>query len=371
MPINAKPEYFKAEKKYYEADTIAEKIKALEEMLSKSPSHKGAETLRAGIKTKLAKYRMLLEKDRQQQQKKKGARVILKREGAAQVILVSVTNAGKSSLLDQLTNANPKIEDYEYTTKKPEMGILEYKGVQIQIIEMPAIYEDFAYKGMGPTYFSLMRGVDLIVFLIDTTKDVQEQMDILNGEFDKVNIRLNKERPPVEIKKTGLGGIEFSGQNFLKFNAKKAKKMLKENNYHNAIVNLYGPTNIEQFADALNEAVTYLPLLIIYNKGDLSKNKDCISSLTGKGIEGVKDDIWSSLGLIKVYTKQPGKEKEYPPIALKRQSQVKDLALSVHKDFLKKFKFARLWGKSAKHQGQRVGIEHRLRDEDVVELHLK
>jgi uncharacterized protein len=369
MPINAKPEYYKAEKKYYEAQTTAEKIKALEGMLSKAPSHKGAETLRAGIKQKLAKFRGQLDKDRQKS-KNKGVKVVLKKEGAAQVILISTTNAGKSSILKQLTNANPKIKSYEYTTKKPEMGILDYKGVQIQIIEMPAIYEDFAYKGLGPTYFSLMRSANLIIYVLDLTKDAREQLNILNAEFEKVNIRLNKQPPPITIKKVGLGGIEFSGQNFLRFGVKKARQMLKESNYHNAIINIYGPINIEQFADALNESVSYLPLLVIYNKSDLGIKKG-ISALTGEGIEKTKRDIWRAINMIKVYTKQPGKEKEHPPIALKGQSNVKALAAEVHKDFLKKFKFARVWGKSAKHQGQRVGLEHRLRDEDIVELHLK
>ena len=369
MPINAKPEYYKAEKKYYEAETIAEKIKALEEMLRKGPSHKSAETLRAGIKQKLARFRGLLEKERQKS-KGKGVKVVLKKEGAAQVILISTTNAGKSSLLKQITNANPKIKAYQYTTKKPEMGIMDFKGVQIQIIEMPAIYEDFAYKGLGPTYFSLMRSANLIIFLIDLTKDVKEQMNLLKSEFEKVGIRLNKQHPPIEVKKTGTGGIEFSGQNFMRFTKKEAKKMLLENGYHNALVNIYGPVNIEQFADALNESITYLPLLIIYNKSDLGVKKG-ISALTGEGIDKTKTEIWRALNLIKVYTKQPGKEKEFPPIALKSQSTVKDLAAQVHKDFLKKFKFARVWGKSAKHQGNRVGLEHRLMDEDVVELLLK
>jgi len=372
MPINAKPEYFKAEGKYYEAQTIPDKLKALEEMLSKAPSHKGAETLRAGIKQKLAKYTALLEKERQQKTKGKGKKVILKKEGAAQVILVSVTNAGKSSLLKQLTNANPKIQSYEYTTKKPQMGIMEYKGVQIQIVEMPPLYEDFAYKGLGPTYFGIMRNSNLILFLLDLTKSVQKQMDILNKEFEKSQIKLNKPRPPIEIKKSGAGGIQFIGRKFIKFDIKEAKRLLKENNFHNAQVNIFGPSSIEQFAEALNESIAYLPLLIVYNKADKKKGKGLsISSLTGKGIDGLKTDIWRSLNIIKVYTKQPGKEKEYPPVALKSQSTVKDLAIAVHKDFLKKFKFARIWGKSTKHQGNMVGLEHRLRDEDVVELHLK
>ena len=368
MPINAKPEYYKAEKKYFEASSIAEKLKALEGMLSKAPSHKGAETLRAGIKQKLAKFRGMLEKERTKG-KGQGFSLTIKKEGAAQAMILSLTNAGKSSLLTKLTNAKPQIKHYEYTTEKPEVGIMEYNGVQIQLIELPAIFPDYAYRGNGPTYFSAMRNSDLIIFLIDLSKDINEQLEIIHGEFEKAQIKLNQERPPVEIKKTGVGGIEFSGRRFIKFDIKEARKLLKENNFHNALIDIYGPVTIEQFADALNESITYLPLLIIYNKSDI-KGKG-ISCKTGEGVEEIKTDIWNSLGIIKVFTKQPGKEKEHPPIALKVGSQIKDIAQNVHKDFIKKFKFARVWGTSVKHPGNMVGLEHTLHDEDIVELHLK
>ena len=75
--------------------------------------------------------------------------------------------------------------------------------------------------------------------------------------------------------------------------------------------------------------------------------------------------------MIKVYTKQPGKEKDYPPIALKKDSTIKDLALHVHKDFIKKFRFARVWGNSVKFSGSRCSLIHILQDNDIVELHIK
>lgn len=372
MPINAKPEYFIAVGKYNEAKTIREKLTALEEMLRTAPDHKGSEGLRAEIKQKLAKLRASLEKERQQQ-KKKGTNLTIKKEGSAQVVLVAMTNSGKSSLLKKLTNANPTIGSYGYTTKKPEVGIMEYKEIKIQIVELPAIYEGFAYKGMGPTYFSIIRNSDLIVFLIDLTQDVAKQMRLLKSEFEKAQIKLNASRPPIEIKKTGQGGLEFSGKQFMKFDMKDANKLLKENNFHNATIIIYGPTTIEQFAEALNESITYLPCLIVYNKVDLNedfKGKG-ISSITGEGIEAFKYDIWNSLGLMKIYTKQPGKSKDTPPLTLKMGSAIKDLAAVIHKDFYKKFNFARVWGKSVKHQGNRVGLEHILQDEDIVEFHLK
>ena len=72
---------------------------------------------------------------------------------------------------------------------------------------------------------------------------------------------------------------------------------------------------------------------------------------------------------MKIYTKQPRKKHDYPPLALEKGASVRDLANNVHKDFVRNFKFARVWGKSAKFEGQRVGIDHKLKDEDIVEFH--
>ena len=75
--------------------------------------------------------------------------------------------------------------------------------------------------------------------------------------------------------------------------------------------------------------------------------------------------------MIKVYTKSVDKKKpDYPPVALKKGKTVRDLALVVHKDFVKRFKFARIWGESVKHKGTKVGLDHELKDEDIVELHV-
>ena len=91
--------------------------------------------------------------------------------------------------------------------------------------------------------------------------------------------------------------------------------------------------------------------------------------------------MWRRLNLIKVSTKQPGKKPDYPPVALEKGSTVEDVALHVHKDFIKtniksqgKNKiiirpFARVWGKSVRFDGQTVGMEHVLEEGDVVELH--
>src|SRR3989344_5552970 len=149
MPVNAGPEYGAAERKYEEAKTIAEKIKALEGMLRVAPNHKSSENLRAGLKTKIAKLKQQVE--REKKAKKSGFNIAVKRDGAAQIVICGLTNSGKSYLLSKLTNAKPLIAGYGFTTKMPEMGILDYFGVKLQVIEMPAITKDFVYKENGPT----------------------------------------------------------------------------------------------------------------------------------------------------------------------------------------------------------------------------
>ena len=154
MPINAGYEYGKSVEKYQDARTIEEKIKALEEMLRTAPKHKGSETLLADIRSKLAKYKSLLEKQKTAQ-KGKGYQISIKKKGSAQIIIAGIPNSGKSLLLSKLTNAKPEVADYDFTTVEPEEGMAEISGIQLQIIELPAIMEDSAYKGRGPLFFSI------------------------------------------------------------------------------------------------------------------------------------------------------------------------------------------------------------------------
>lgn len=276
MPINATYEFGLAEKKFYDASTFEEKLKALQEMLSTAPSHKGSENLRDGIKRKISKYKFLIKKEKQS--KKGKTKFSIKKEGVATVCLVGTTNSGKSTLLKKLTGAKVEIAPYQFTTKKPEMGVMDYYGMKIQIIEIPAIFEGFSKSENGPSLLSLVRGSDLMVWMFNTPSE----KEILDRELDNVKI----------------------------------------------------------------------PKLIISS-------------------DYVPDQIWKSLNLIKIYTKQPGKKKDYPPIALEKGRKIKDIVSYVHKDFLTKFRFARVWGKSAKFEGQSMGLDHKLEDNDIVEIHLK
>ncbi|MEM4244911.1 MAG: TGS domain-containing protein [Candidatus Nanoarchaeia archaeon] len=347
MPINATPEYQAAERKYKEAKTTQEKIAALEDMLRKAPSHKGAEALRADIKSKLARFREEAEKEKKAAGKK--FHISVKKEGAAQVVLVGLTNSGKSYLLSQITNAKPEISPHEFTTKMPEVGVMEHMGVKIQIVEIPAITEDFLNKEKGPTFFSIIRNADLIVFVIKEEND----MKILKEEFEKAGIITDRERPNVRIKKEGSGGISFIGK--IKGNIEDAKRICRDYGILNAVVEIEGEITLKELEEVVNERNVFMKSIKVTSQ---------------ERPDDLKWKIWKNLGLIKVYTKQPGKEKDWPPVAMKKGATIRDLAEHIHKDFIKKFRFARVWG-SSKYPGQQLGLDYELHDEDVVEFHIK
>ncbi len=310
MPVNAGYEYAEAQKKVNEAKTPQEKIKSLEHLLSVSPSHKGAEKLRQEIKTKISKLKAKVEKERAK--KGGGFSLSIKKEGAAQIALVGLTNSGKSTILKKLTGAKVEIADYPFTTKTPEIGVMDHHGVKIQLVEVPAFFEGFIESERGPAFMSIARSADLIVIVLDGRENCEGDLKIINNEFSKAFMVLKKirqEKTENEIKKC----------------------------------------------------------LVVVNK--VMNNFRC--SYPVCWIDDLKHGIWNMLGLIYVQTKQQGKKADWPPVALKKGSSIRDLANLVHKDFVKNFKYARIWGKSVKHDRSTAGLDHTLEEGDVVEIHTK
>ena len=327
MPANLPPEYFAAEKRFREAKSIPEKIAALEAMLAIMPHHKGTDKLRATLRRKLAKLR-----EEGEQRRGRGGRgdlYTVRKEGAGQVAMAGVPNCGKSQLLASLTNATPEVADYPFTTQLPRAGMIPYENIKIQLVDLPPLSPDHA----EPWVFNILRGADLLLVVLDLSHDPLGELETLREMMRGQRIVL-------------LGLDEAKGERGL-----YPKKAI--------IVGNKGDLDPE------GENLTVLREL--YGEGIPMVQ---VSAKEGEGLEELKRKIFSMLEIVRVYPKPPGKQPDMSnPVILKRGSTVEDLAEEIHKDFVSKLRYARIWG-SARFDGQRVHRDYPLSDGDIVELHI-
>ena len=330
MPANLTPQYLEAEKRYKQAATSEEKIYALEEMLALIPKHKGTEKLQADLKSRLSKLRADLQKPRGAGSKRDTLGVVEK-EGAGQIVLLGGPNSGKSSLLARLTNATPEIADYPYTTRLPLPGMMPYEDIQIQLVDLPPISQEY----WEPRFSGIIRQADTALLLADlSSPEMLEQVETALALLEKSKIRLLGEHETAPSPEGAVG----------------RKTMLVGTKSDQDL-------NHESF-DILQEFYAdRFPMI-------------SISSLTGENLTAIKARLYEMLSIIRIYSKPPGKKVDFnAPFVLKKGSTVLDAAAQVHKDFAARLSFARIWG-SKKFEGQMVQRDHILEEGDVVEFHL-
>jgi len=193
MATNAGHEYANAMQQYQDAGSDEERLIALKLMYQKAPKHKSSEKLVGDLKNKISKLKAKLVKTKKQAKGSKG--ISIKKEGVATVSLVGTTNTGKSTLLKELTGAKVGIASYEYTTKKPEIGIFDYHGLKLQIVEIPSLFENFENSGRGPAYMALIRQSNLLILFFNKAKE----KTLLDKELTDINLPIliyNKQKKP-------------------------------------------------------------------------------------------------------------------------------------------------------------------------------
>jgi len=386
MSTNLSPEAKLAEQEYNDATTLDDKIVKLEKFISLVPKHKATEKLVARLRSRLVKYKSEVEEvKRRQKSLSKGPVWVIPKEGDAQISLVGVANSGKSQLLQILTGSNTKVGDYPYTTEKPEPGVLDCDGAIIQLIDLPSIFPNIRTESKnGAMLLSQIRASDLIVFVIDLSKDPKEQMDILIEELYNGSIRVNKERPPLELRKTGSGGAILIGESKIDATREEIIEIIHDQGIYNFSLKILKPMTLSDVVEALDYSLAYSKGIIVANKGDTTGSKENyqklielyekqfiiipVSAIKSEGLELLQETIFQQLELVRIKSKEPNGGIAPKPIVLSIGATVADVAKIIHSRFYDQFKQAKIYGPSAKFDGQSVGLNHVLKDGDIVEI---
>ncbi len=329
MPTNLPADYFNAEERFRSATTTEDKVKYLEEMLSTIPKHKGTDHLRADLRKKLSKLKAATTS------KKGGKKQIspyhINKEGAGQIVIIGCTNAGKSTLVAAQTNADPEVSAVPFTTWTPTPGMMMIENIQVQLIDTPPFSEEY----IDPEFLNLIRRVDLVLIMIDLHANPVKELEFVIGKLLENRIAPDYLRGRIE------------GEGFLLY----VPCLVLVNKYDSEE---YGE-HYEIFQQLLEDEHPLIPA----------------SVATGFNLEVLKKSIFEKLGVIRVYSKAPGKEPDKTaPFVVGKGIQLADFAGKVHKDFQENLKTAKIWGTSADFPGQMVSRDHVLEDEDVVELQI-
>ncbi|MFA5745283.1 MAG: GTPase [archaeon] len=366
MPANASYEFGVAQRKYDEAKTDEEKVIALQGMLSTAPTHKGSENLRRDISKRIADLKNKMEK-RAAALKKTGHSISIKKEGAGQVVIVGLANSGKSTFLTKFTNAKPTIAPYAYTTTKPEVGVLNYGGALIQIVELPSFLES---KEMANQILSMIRCSDAIILTI--TDYSKEQMDRLITLLEAQDIYITKQKPKIELTKSQYLGITFINEQNLTVPKEQAIALLRDSGYRSHTVILGQKTNMEDLLLLMNPRAVYLPCFCVSmpftkNLSEIGNYKNIKVYPFSEEIK-ITEEIFKMVNKIIIYTKKPGQKVDLTdPLVLEKGATVKEAAKQIHKTISKELRSAKVWG-STRFPGQNVSKNYILKDKDVVEF---
>ena len=359
-----------------------ERIKELEEELKKTPYNKATQHHIGLVKAKIARLRDSAERKAGKSHSSSGFDI--RRSGDATVVLLGFPSVGKSTILNGLTNARSKIGSYEFTTLNVVPGVMHYGGANIQILDIPGIVKG-AHQGVGRgrAILSIVRNSDLALIIIDAL--APGQLKAIKNELYAAGIRLNREKPDVSIRKRAKGGVSVgSTVKLTRINKRIIMDILKEFRIFNAEVIIRDEINEDDFVDVLLGNRTYIKAAFIINKKDLVSEEEVkkmrerlhthleISAEQKGDIARLKRLIFLKSGIKRVFLKEPGKRPDLKePIILKKDDCLRELCTKLHQDFVRNFRFARIWGRSARFPGQMIKkLSHELRDRDIVEIHL-
>ena len=303
--------------------------------------------------------------------------------GDARIGLMGFPSVGKSTLMTKMTGTFSEVAAYEFTTLTAIPGMIHYQGARLQLLDLPGIIEGAATgKGRGRQVISTARTCSVIVMVLDALKPLTHKK-LIEKELEGFGMRLNKEPPAITFKRKDTGGISviYGRDVDDPIDKETITKVMKEYRVVSADLNIRKNCTIDEIIDVVEGNRVYVPCIYAMNKIDQLTLEEL--DLIGKvehycpvsghlewNMGGLLDHIWNYCDMIKVYTKPKGETPDWEaPIVLKRnKSTVENFCNKIHKLMIKNFKHALVWGQSAKHRPQRVGKDHVLKDDDIVQI---
>ncbi len=383
MPTNLPAEAKAKLAEYQAAKTIDEKIRILTEALSLIPDHKGTEKLRRQLRKRLAELRRE-EEERKRRRTGGTSAFSVKKEGWAQISLIGAANSGKSTILNLLTGASSPVAEYPLTTRRPYLGMMIYENAEIQIVDLPSILTyDLEETSYASKSIGIARNSDLIAIVIDLVNRPSAQLELITELLKTHGISIEKKRCEVIVEKKDSGGLRIITMGKTNYTYDELKQLLIDLGFKSAVVKIIGDSTLEEVQEQLITESTYKKAIVIFNKSDIVPRNQINEQVKQAENIGLKyivtsakseeskyilmKTLFESLELIRVYTQKDGHPSP-KPLLLPRGTTVQELAEIIHRDLARNMKYARVWGKSVKIQGGRVGPDFILEDGDLVEI---
>ena len=367
---------------------IPEKIKEIQDQIHKTQINKATEFHIGLLKAKIARLKREMQENVHGKTMHSGGENIgfdVRKTGDATVVLIGLPSVGKSTLLNSLTNAKSRVASYQFTTLTAVPGMMHYRGAKIQVLDMPGIIEGASGgKGFGKRVLSVARSADLVLIVLDVFQP--HHLSVLKKELAEAGIRLDEQPPNILIEKTATGGISVNAQVPIKTSERLIKEIMRLYGLHNGRLIIREPNlTDDQLIDVLNGNRIYVPSVVVLNKIDLvnasfvqeikskivgnNNNFIAISADSAINIDVLKEVIYQRLGFIRVYMRPKGRETDFKePLIIKNGATVEDVCNKIHRNMAKNFRYGLVWGKSAKFAGQKVGLDHKVADEDILTI---
>ena len=322
--------------------------------------------------------------------------------GDTRIGLIGFPSVGKSTLLTKLTGTFSEVAAYEFTTLTCIPGVIHYKGAKIQLLDLPGIIEGAKDgKGRGRQIIGTARTCNMLMIVLDAMKPVTHKR-LIEKELEGFGIRLNKQPPNIYFKMKDKGGVnlQIMSKN-CELDAEIVSSILHEYKIHNADITVRCDATVDYLIDVIEGNRVYMPCLYVLNKidqisieeldilaevrklyeGDMQL-EHCVPICAGRewNLDELLEKIWEYCKIIRIYTKpkvrmmsvskRQGQIPDYeePVILHAENPTVRDFCNRLHKDIARQFQYAWVWGSSVKYQPQRVGLDHKLCDEDVVQI---